>query len=444
MTRDALLFSGLSLAPVPLIAAAAWAGGLWALAALMAVSVVAFTADELVAPSHGEGRPAQDFPNAHRLNWVRRGRAGRPSGRSPARWRRCGYLGALAWAATFAATGLYLGQVSNANAHELIHARRRLPFLLGRWVYISMLFGHHTIGASAGPHRHAASAEDPNSAKLGRGYYRFLVDAWGGSFRAALARHPRTTAALANPSRTMPSAARWRLAARGSWAGQGVSRSSSPRFWAPAAAFRSDSVEQPGLRRDHITSARWLERVGHRPAGSAALVYRLHDAERRTPFRSPRQPIQGVLPWTCTGHAGAHPALQPALHGARRALPAALAAHDGPARRRMGRAAARDLSHRGGMTPPRCAATATLASTRPIWHHVPMLVRALLLLLTLAAPVLAETPLSAEAFERYVTGKTLTPPRRHTQGQRKPFPAAVDGPSRATSAARATGTTTTA
>jgi hypothetical protein len=60
------------------------------------------------------------------------------------------------------------------------------------------------------------------------------------------------------------------------------------------------------------------------------------------------------------------------------------------------------------MTPPRGTATAALAGRRAIWHHASMWLRALLLLLTLASPALAETPLSAEAFERYVTGKTLT------------------------------------
>ena len=87
----------------------------------------------------------------------------------------------------FATAGLYLGQVSNPAAHELIHRSDRAGFLLGKWVYISMLFGHHSSAHRLVHHVHVATGKDPNSARRGESLYRFLPRAWAGSFRAGLA-----------------------------------------------------------------------------------------------------------------------------------------------------------------------------------------------------------------------------------------------------------------
>lgn len=87
----------------------------------------------------------------------------------------------------FLSFGLFIGQISNANAHELIHKAKRLHRQLGVLVYISMLFGHH---ASAHPKVHhiwVATERDPNSARLGESFYRFWPRSWLGSFRAGLA-----------------------------------------------------------------------------------------------------------------------------------------------------------------------------------------------------------------------------------------------------------------
>ncbi len=86
--------------------------------------------------------------------------------------------------ATALALGLYLGQVSNSNAHELIHSTGRWPRRLGIAVYSSMLFGHHASAHPRVHHIHVATDSDPNSAKLGEGFYRFWPRAWLGSFRA--------------------------------------------------------------------------------------------------------------------------------------------------------------------------------------------------------------------------------------------------------------------
>lgn len=83
-----------------------------------------------------------------------------------------------------AATGLFLGQISNSNAHELIHRSGRFERGLGVAVYVSLLFGHHVSAHRRVHHVHVASQGDPNSARRGQGFYRFWIRAWFGSFGA--------------------------------------------------------------------------------------------------------------------------------------------------------------------------------------------------------------------------------------------------------------------
>ena len=73
--------------------------------------------------------------------------------------------------------GLFFGQISNSNTHELIHRSRAGLFRLEMWVYVTLLFGHHTSAHRLVHHRHVATRQDPNSA---RGWRRR-----GGCVRAA-------------------------------------------------------------------------------------------------------------------------------------------------------------------------------------------------------------------------------------------------------------------
>ncbi|MGB0958820.1 MAG: alkane 1-monooxygenase [Halocynthiibacter sp.] len=84
----------------------------------------------------------------------------------------------------FWVAGLYLGQVSNSVAHELIHDRSKFARALGTWIYITLAFGHHTSAHPLIHHRYVATDLDPNSARLGESIYRFLPRAWRGSFMA--------------------------------------------------------------------------------------------------------------------------------------------------------------------------------------------------------------------------------------------------------------------
>jgi alkane 1-monooxygenase len=93
-------------------------------------------------------------------------------------------LGVFGWFFAFLGMGLWFGQVANATAHELIHRTERWRFLLGMWIYISLLFGHHTSAHRLVHHRFVATPDDPNSAALGESFYAFLTRAWPDGFMA--------------------------------------------------------------------------------------------------------------------------------------------------------------------------------------------------------------------------------------------------------------------
>jgi alkane 1-monooxygenase len=82
------------------------------------------------------------------------------------------------------AAGLFFGQIGTANAHELIHRSRRGLRWLGTGVFVSLLFGHHASAHPLVHHVHVATPRDPNTPRRGEGYYRFVLRAWVGSFRA--------------------------------------------------------------------------------------------------------------------------------------------------------------------------------------------------------------------------------------------------------------------
>jgi alkane 1-monooxygenase len=84
----------------------------------------------------------------------------------------------------FLAGGLWFGQVGHPAAHELIHRPGRVLVWLGMAVYAGLIFGHHASAHRLVHHRHVATSADPNSARAGEGFYRFLARAWVGSFRA--------------------------------------------------------------------------------------------------------------------------------------------------------------------------------------------------------------------------------------------------------------------
>ncbi len=101
--------------------------------------------------------------------------------------------------ALFLSLGVFFGQISNSNAHELIHSRNRFLYALGVAIYVSLLFGHHVSAHLRVHHVWVATDRDPNSARMGEGFYHFWLRAWKGSFRAGLAAENQLRARGANP-----------------------------------------------------------------------------------------------------------------------------------------------------------------------------------------------------------------------------------------------------
>lgn len=178
------LFIGATMVPLPLLAAGAVWGGIWIAAAWLYLTFFAFAVDELVAHATPDAPEGAEFPAADPLS-AALGLAHfvlLPLGI----WavvRLDGWEGVLA----FLAFGVFFGQVSHPNAHELIHRSDRWLFRLGMAVYTSLLIGHHTSAHRLVHHRFVASGQDPNSAPLGQSFYAFAPRAWIGSFRAGLA-----------------------------------------------------------------------------------------------------------------------------------------------------------------------------------------------------------------------------------------------------------------
>lgn len=184
MSHRMALFAVVSFLPVPLIAMAAIYGAWWVGLAVFYITLFTFTLDQLVALVSDPEQPEAEFPAADALSvtlavshfillalvvWAL---SSNPQ------------LGVFSSLGLFVATGLFFGQVSNSNAHELIHRTDKRLFSLGKWVYSSMLYGHHTSAHLLVHHRFAASDNDPSSAEKGESFYTFARRAWIGSAMA--------------------------------------------------------------------------------------------------------------------------------------------------------------------------------------------------------------------------------------------------------------------
>ena len=110
------------------------------------------------------------------------------------------HLAPLGKIGVFYAAGLWFGQVSNANAHELIHRSSRGLHQLGMWIYITLLFGHHTSAHVLVHHRHVATRADPNTSRKGESLYRYMFRAWTGSFREGYRAEAARLARIGRPA----------------------------------------------------------------------------------------------------------------------------------------------------------------------------------------------------------------------------------------------------
>ncbi|MFW2587696.1 alkane 1-monooxygenase [Sagittula sp. SSi028] len=249
-------FTLASFGMVALLALAIALGGGFAWAALCYITVFTYFMDKLgalVAPD----RPGSEFPAGDGLA-VALGMVHFPLLFGGVAALTLGPAALPEKLALFFALALFLGQVSNSNAHELIHRPNRWMRRLGVAVYGSVLFGFH---ASAHPRVHhifAATPRDPNSAPLGQGFWRFAQRAW----RGALVEGYRAERKL-RPTGPTPYSAYAALAAA-SLAGAAmigglpaVAVFFALAVYAQLQLLLSDYVQHYGLQRREITPGRF-------------------------------------------------------------------------------------------------------------------------------------------------------------------------------------------
>jgi alkane 1-monooxygenase len=174
------------------------------------------------------------------------------------------------------AAGLAFGQSSNACAHELIHRPGRFARGLGTSIYCSLLNGQHVSAHLMVHHVHAGTARDPNSARLGEGFYRFFLRASIEEFLAGLtAENSRrdTHARGLHPFAIYLGSAAAILALAAVIAGvAGVLGLLALALHAQAQLLLSDYVQHYGLRRRILADGR-LEPMGPQHCWNAPQSY---------------------------------------------------------------------------------------------------------------------------------------------------------------------------
>lgn len=272
-------FAAASLAPVALIALAALLGGTWVWIALAYMTLFVFAMDQLIALTEPPADPTRELPAADWLS-ATLALAHFVLLALVIRALSIGGLGTGRWIGLYIAAALFFGQVSNSNAHELIHRSNRWLFSLGKWVYISLLFGHHTSAHNKVHHRFAASEDDPNTARRDESFYHFWPRAWGGSFAKGWqmeeADRARSGGRHRNPYPTYVLGALGLLALSGlvfGWAGIGAYLALA--FYAQTQLLLSDYVQHYGLARARRADGK-LEPIGPAHSWNSRHWYSSH------------------------------------------------------------------------------------------------------------------------------------------------------------------------
>ena len=196
-----ILFATATLIPLPLILIAAFSGGFWALAAPLYMTVMTAVLDEWV-DRVTPATSGAEFPAANALSITIA--LGQFAIIVATVFALTSDLAAPAKIGVFIAASLYIGQVGNSNAHELIHRSSRFLRNLGKWAYISVLFGHHTSAHVLVHHIHVGTKNDPNTSRLNESFYRFFGRAWRGSVRKSYAAETKRMALAGKPKWSHP------------------------------------------------------------------------------------------------------------------------------------------------------------------------------------------------------------------------------------------------
>lgn len=267
-------FALATLTPVCLLLLGAVWGGLWVAAALVYMTALVAILDHLIAAEPAPG--GAEFPAPPWLSvtlalvhfvllalgiWALTGGSA---------------LGLIEQGTLYVALGLFFGQVSNSNAHELIHTSGRWTRRLGMWVYITLLYGHHTSAHVRVHHVHVGSDADPATARRGESFYRYALRAWIGGFRAGFAAESALTqrggARRLHPYVTyLGGAAAVLIAAFAFAGGPGVLALVMLAAYAQVQLLMSDYVQHYGLARKRRDTGK-LEPVGPQHSWNAPHV----------------------------------------------------------------------------------------------------------------------------------------------------------------------------
>jgi alkane 1-monooxygenase len=310
-----IAFALATLCPLGLFALGLAWGGVWPVSGVIYMTVFVVLLDQIKPLFMGDAPEGAEFPAADALLFALAighlialpvmvyGIAG-PSG-----------LGLWPRLALFAGAGLWFGQVSNPAAHELIHRGPRPLYIFGVLVYGSLLFGHHASAHRLVHHRHAASAQDPNSARMGEGFYHFFLRAWAGSFAKGL-RAENDLRARNTGKGLHPYAAYFGLALAGLLTGYILAGSMGAMIWVGLALHAqlqlmlSDYVQHYGLTRALLPNGK-LEPVADRHSWNAPFWFSSavmlnaprhsdHHAHPSRPYPALRLPDPSkapTLPW---------------------------------------------------------------------------------------------------------------------------------------------------
>lgn len=263
-----------SLTPAVLLALACLYGGVWSWIAVLSITVFVFFMDKLsralpVMNVSGRGvsltLAAVHFALLVLGVWA--------LGSAP-------YLSILDTALIFTGLGLFFGQISSSNAHELIHASARLPRRIGALIYISVLHGHHVSAHLRVHHVFAATDADPNSARLGEGFWAYALRVLRGEFSAGwhADNHHRSRASEVKSSWNHPymgyvlGGLICVLAAYLIAGGRGIVAYLGICLYAQLQLLLSDYVQHYGLRR-HIKEAGKPEPIGPHHSWNAPAWY---------------------------------------------------------------------------------------------------------------------------------------------------------------------------
>lgn len=255
MTRFVVATLGM----VILLALAMGLAGHWPLLALLYITVITYFLDKITALDAPD-KPEAEFPAGDGLATVL-GLAHFPLLFGGIWTLAAGDQNTTNKVMIFIALSLFLGQVGNSNAHELIHRAARPMRRLGVAVYSTVLFGFHASAHLHVHHVHAATEHDPNSARLGQSFYSFAPRAWWGALRLGFLAETKRYKGGWHPFMTYALWALFALCLSFALAGPGgILALIGLSLYAQIQLLLSDYVQHYGLRRKRTDTR--LEPVG--------------------------------------------------------------------------------------------------------------------------------------------------------------------------------------